>query len=650
MSDRRLLALRVLGAVLLIVLAVQLVRLQLYTDVPAGAALSAEERANVRGEYVRSIPIEPLRGQITDRSGSVLARNVATFSLSIVPGDLPGDPVERLAALRAIERIGLVPREAIEEALAQPLARIDPLAPILLREGFDREEAIALRTALADAPGALVRSAPRRVYGGDDLVAHLIGYVGPIIAEQADAYLEAGYRLDAQVGRAGVELTYEAELRGEDGERLVVADPVGREVRSLGAHRAQGGANLVLSIDLRLQRAAIAALTHGIEQGFAYAVEEEQRNPEDLARSGAAVLMDVRSGELLALATAPSYDVNAFAWHTGGTQIGELLDDPDRPLVHRAYMEAPAPGSIFKPFVGAAALQEAIATPQTTIFSSGALTIRSIYDPEVVYTYRDWAPHGALDFYGGIARSSDVYYYYLAGGYDQDGEDFEGLGIERVATYARAFGFGAQTGLDLPGESAGLVPDAEWKEAVIGEPWVLGDSYNIGIGQGYLEITPLQMAVATAALANGGELLAPRLAYGLRSSAGLVPFEREVVATVPIDDGHLHTVREAMRIAADTGGTAWRGEPAGMEIGGKTGTAEFGSRNAEGLLASHGWYIGFAPYDDPEVAIVVYLEYGVGATHAGPVAREILSAYFGMDPSPEDEWLPGEARVERVSP
>ncbi len=650
MNDQRLRAMQALGALLMIVLAVQLVRLQLYAGIPEPDAARPADPGSVSGEFVRSIPVEPLRGLITDRSGFILARNVATFSLALVPGDLPAEPAERLAALRAIERIGLVPRPAIEEALAQPLAEIDPLAPLTLREGFSREEAIALRAALADVPAARVRTAPRRTYGGDDLLAHMVGYVGPITAEQADAYLDAGYRLDALVGRAGVELSYETELRGSDGERLVIADPVGRELRSLGADPAHGGADLILSIDLRMQRAAIAALAKGIEAGVAHAIEVEQRDPEQLARSGAAVLMDVRSGELLALATYPSYDVNAFSWHARGSDIGALLNDPTRPLVHRAYMEAPAPGSIFKPFVGAAALQEGVATPETTIFSSGSLTIRSIYDPEVVYTYRDWAPHGALDFYRGLTRSSDIYYYYLAGGYDQDGETFEGLGVERVAAYARAFGFGSPTGVDLPGESAGLVPDAAWKEEAIGEPWVLGDSYNMGIGQGYLEITPLQMAVATAALANGGELLVPRIAHALRTHDGVAPIAREVSGVLPIDARHLDVVREALRLAADTGGTAWRGEPADIEIGGKTGTAEFGARNAEGLLASHGWYIGFAPYDDPQVAIVVYLEYGVGATHAGPVAREILTAYFGMDDLPEQEWYWSQATVGRLQP
>ena len=638
MNHQRLLALQAVGALLLLVLAVQLVRLQLYGEPPALAASRDAPPGAVSGEFVRSIPVEPLRGLITDRRGAVLAHNVATFSLALVPGDLPADPAERLVALRAIERIGLVPRPVIEDALTQPLAEIDPLAPLTLREGFDREEAIALRAALADVPAARVRTAPRRVYGGGDLLAHMIGYVGPITAEQADAYLDAGYRLDALVGRAGVELSYESELRGEDGQRMVIADPVGRELRSLGADPARGGVDLVLSIDSELQRAATAALAKGIEQGIDYAVNVENRDPEELARSGAAVLLDVRSGELLALATYPSYDVSAFAWHNRGEDIGALLSDPTRPLVHRAYMEAPAPGSIFKPFVGAAALQEGVATPATRIFSSGALEIRSIYDPEVIYTFRDWAPHGSLDFYTGLTRSSDIYYYYLAGGYDQDGEVFEGLGVERVAEYARAFGFGAPTGLDLPGEAPGLVPDASWKEEVIGEPWVLGDSYNMGIGQGFLEVTPLQMAVATAALANGGELLVPRIASAMRTLEGVTPIERRVAGTVPIDAGHLEVVREALRRAADDGGTAWRGEPADVEIGGKTGTAEFGRTNAEGLLASHGWYIGFAPYDDPQVAIVVYLEYGVGATHAGPVAKEILTAYFGMDVSPEDEW------------
>ena len=298
--------------------------------------------------------------------------------------------------------------------------------------------------------------------------------------------------------------------------------------------------------------------------------------------------------------------------------MAELLRDETRPLVHRAYQEMRSPGSIFKPFVGAAALEEGVATPSTRITSTGAITVRSVFDPSVTYTFRDWAAHGTLDFYGGLIRSSDVYYYYLSGGYAAGGQQlFEGLGVERIARYVRGFGLGAPTGLDLPGEAGGLVPDIAWKEEAVGEPWVLGDTYTLGIGQGYLTVTPLQMAVATAALANGGEVLVPRVVRGLGSGHELRLTAREVAGELPIAAEHLEVVREALRRTADPGGTATLGEPAGLTIAGKTGTAEFGPAHPDGGFDSHGWFLAFAPYEEPEIAVVVYLEHGGGRRARG---------------------------------
>jgi penicillin-binding protein 2 len=279
--------------------------------------------------------------------------------------------------------------------------------------------------------------------------------------------------------------------------------------------------------------------------------------------------------------------------------------------------------------VALAALQEGIATTQTRITSSGAITIPNQYNPIIQYVFRDWAAHGTLDFNGGIARSSDVYFYYLAGGYR---DDFEGLGSDRVAKYARAFGLGRPTGLDLGGEADGLVPDAAWKQKTFGEDWLLGDTYTFGIGQGYLTATPLQMAVATAALANGGEVLVPRVVAATRGKDGLVTTPRLTSGRLPAEPRHIAAVREAMRVATSAGGTATEGKPANIESGGKTGTAEFGTMLPDGSYDAHGWYIGFAPFDKPEVAVAVYLEHGVGATHAGPVARAILEAYFALPP------------------
>jgi penicillin-binding protein 2 len=506
----------------------------------------------------------------------------------------------------------------------------DPFAPVTIAEHLNTVAAIEARAALTGLAGVRVDAHPVRVYESGDLMPQILGYIGPLEPDEVDRYTSAGYQLDARVGRSGVELTYESVLRGEPGKQLISAHPSGREVARLGSVTPRAGTDLVLSLDLRLQTAVRDALAEGIRSALPPSGLDASGNPA--VQAGAAVVMDVRTGELLALVSLPSYDVNVFTGTPDATALEALLNDPLKPLLHRGYMEVHAPGSIFKPLVGAAALQEGIATPATQITSNGAITIRDIYNPGTLYVFRDWAAHGTLDFYGGIARSSDVYFYYLAGGYDQDGTSFEGLGADRVSSYARAFGLGSATGLDLPGEADGLVPDAKWKEETIEEPWVLGDTYTYGIGQGYLTATPVQMAVAAAAIANGGDVLEPRVVHGFRGDTSVEVPPGSVRSHVPVDSRHLETVREEMRIAASPGGTAFEGKPDGVVIGGKTGTAEFGAQRPDGSYDSHGWYMGFAPYDNPEIAIVVYIEHGVGQTYAGPVAKRIFEAYFDLPP------------------
>lgn len=622
MNDGRLWTLQLVVAVALVALSVQLVRMHLVElpVPPQGSdALS-----------VRDIPIDAPRGLVLDRDGEVLARNVPLFTVAIVPGELPADASGRRTALLAVERHTGVPLRTLERVISTGLATIDPLVPVEVHSGFGHQDAIMLRASLSAVPGVLVQTRAMRLYGGGDLLGHILGHVGPIPAESAEEYLGDGYRLDERVGQSGVEAVYESQLRGQLGRRIVLADPTGREVEHLTEVAAVAGADLVLSIDLDLQRATAAALEQGLDIGLEAALSRPVRHDQPLDRVGAAVVIDVRTGELLALVSSPSYDANAFSGLDPDIDTVALLTNEGRPLVHRAYQEVRSPGSIFKPLIGAAALQEGVATPSTRIRSTGALTVRSIYDPSVTYTFRDWTAHGVLDFYGGLIRSSDVYYYYLSGGYDApDGTSFEGLGVERIARYVRQFGLGAPTGLDLPGEAGGLVPDSAWKESTVGEPWVLGDTYTFGIGQGYLTVTPLQMAVAAAAIANGGEVLVPRVARGFRVGDDVELLPRQVAGVLPIDAEHLDVVREALKRTADHPlGTARRGEPEGITIAGKTGTAEFGPRHPDAEFDTHGWFIAFAPYEDPEVAVAVYLKHGSGALHAAPVAHDIFEAYF----------------------
>jgi len=613
--------LQAIALTVLLLLAAQLVRMQVID--------AREYRLAASTERLRAVPVEAPRGLIYDRDGVLVGRNAPRFAVSVVPADLPTEPEARRDALLRLERTLGVPYTAIERAVEAGAMSVDPFAPLTLLGGVQSEQAISLRAALAPISGVHVEAAPAREYRGGTLLAHILGYVGAIDSDDSEVYLERGYPLNAQVGRTGIELSYEAQLRGTPGRALYVSDPAGRVLDTLGEVPPIPGADVILSIDLDLQRATSEALAAGIAAGFADPVSNSPGKTEPPTAAGAAVLMDVRSGELLSLVSLPSFDANLFSTGASPDELARVFEDRNRPLVDRTYMEVKSPGSIFKPLVAAAALQEGVVTPHTQITSTGSISIQDEYNPDVRYIFRDWAAHGTLDLYRGIARSSDVYFYYLAGGYRQGGQQlFEGLGIERLAQYTRAAGFGRSTGIDLAGEADGLVPDPDWKEEQFGEPWVLGDTYTNGIGQGYLTVTPLQMTVLAAAIANGGELLQPRIVSALRNATGVTPTERVVNGELPIDDANLEVIREAMRITADPGGTALGGEPDGITIGGKTGTAEFGQIRPDGSFDTHGWFMGFAPYEDPEVAVIVYLEHGVGSTHAAPVARRVLEAYF----------------------
>jgi penicillin-binding protein 2 len=345
--------------------------------------------------------------------------------------------------------------------------------------------------------------------------------------------------------------------------------------------------------------------------------------------NAAAVVMDVRTGEILAMVSLPTYDNNIFSETLGEEELDALLSEPGKPLVNHAIAEMYPPGSSFKPITGLAALQEGVATPSTTIVSHGYITVPNQYDPSIVYVFHDWAALGSLDFYGGISWSSDVYFYYLAGGKQDEG--FRGLGEERLARYARSFGLGEPTGVGLPGESAGLVPDARWKERTVNEMWYVGDTYNFGIGQGYLAVTPLQLLDAVVAIANGGELLRPRLVKEIRDFHDHVvaTFGKEVRRLLPVDQEYLAVVREAMRQSVSTG-VAQSGQVPGLAVAGKTGTAEFGTPGEGEGYETHGWFVGFAPYEDPEIAVVVFVQRGGGGQNAAPAAARIFDYYFNQ--------------------
>jgi penicillin-binding protein 2 len=604
--QRRFLLLKALIVVLFGVLVLQLARMQ----------ITEHDAYDARAEFnrLRTIPVLPARGLIYDRNGEQLVQNLPIFSAAVVPADVPEERF--LAVVAGLSDLTGVPPQEIATKIVEAQESNDPFTPVVVKPNLDDETAFRLRERQPNLPGVQVLVESIRYFPEGPLTSHLLGYVGRIDAEEYAELRDDGYQLNDRLGKAGVELTYEAVLRGAPGYRQVEIDAAGQEINTIRSVPPRPAGNLVLALDLDLQRR----------------VAEFLQNAQGNSRNAVAIVMDVRSGEVLAMVSLPAYDNNILTDPVDQDALPGLLDDPAKPMVNHAIAEVHPPGSTFKQVTGSAALQEGVATADTTITSYGYITVRDKYNPNKVWVMRDWAALGTLNFYRGLAMSSDVYFYYLSGGYYQNGQQvFRGLGAERLARYAREYGLGALTGIDLPGEAAGLVPDPAWKEEAIGEVWTLGDTYNFGIGQGYLTLTPLQLLRVAAAIANGGDVLVPHVVREIVNEEGnvLQRVEREVAHKLNISDANLAIMREALRQAA-VYGPARTGASSQVTIAAKTGTAEFGQQLADGSYAtSHAWYTAYAPFDDPEIAVVVFLEKGIGATHAGPVAKQIFDYYFG---------------------
>lgn len=627
---RTLTRMRVVIIVLFGLLTAQLFHMQILR----GSAYDERARSN----HISTTIVLPERGLIYARDGTLLVQNEPTFAAAVIPANI--DPDDDVALAAELERLLNVPAATVKRIINDGREGASGYDPLTIKPDIDRETALMLSQMSSSTPGVTVVIGSRRRYTEGSLLGHITGYVGPIDAEEYGGLRDQGYGLQDVLGQAGVEAQYEGLLRGDAGFVQSEVDSAGNEIRRLDDESPTPARGIVLSIDLDLQREVTRLL-------------QKHRGE---SKNMVAIVQNVRTGEILAMVSLPTYDANVFNEKDNDDEIRALLDDPGNPLLDHTIAATYPPGSTFKQVTGLAALQEGVATPDTTIESKGYLEVLNDQNEFVRY-FPDWSALGVLDFYGGVAMSSDVYFYYLAGGYRPAG--FQGLGEERLAQYARAFGLGRPTGIDLPGEEAGIVPDAAWKEKVVGEPWVLGDTYNFGIGQGYLTTTPLQMLNLTTAIANGGELLRPHVVTQIVDDKGrvVVPSARQTLGRLPISAENLRIMQTAMR-AAITRGTATPASVPGIAVAGKTGTAEFGVQLADGTYATtHGWFTGYAPFDNPEIAIVTFVEHGGGNQNAAPLARDILDYYFNRganDATPAGDKpvpsRPADASVERRPP
>lgn len=552
-----------------------------------------------KGNSIRSIVIKAPRGRIFDRNGVPLVNNIPSIDAVIIPAYVPKDEAKRNEIVEEIATTLKIDSADILKILENN-ATSKSLNPVLLKEGITQDEALILVEKGEDLPGVSIEKTAIRDYADGPIFSHVLGYEGKISEKELDN--NQGYLMTDYIGKQGIEKSYEKYLRGVPGADQVEVDSMGNTKREVGIINPKPGSDLIMSIDDGLQKKLYDSINAVLEKTG--------------TTTASAVAINPKNGEVLAMVNVPSFDNNLFANKISNAQYSALANDPNKPLFDRAISGEYPPGSTVKPAISVAALSEGVITPSTIIDGlGGTLRLGS-------YSFGDWKAHGPSDVRTAIAQSNDIFFYTVGGGYG----NISGLGMDRMKKWYNLFGFGSPTGIDIGGESSGLIPDPQWKLDNIKEKWSVGNSYHSAIGQGYVTATPLQLANYTASIANGGTLYKPHLVSKIKKSDGTITnVEPEVIRSNFVAPDVLNVVREGMRQTV-LAGTAQPLKDMPIAIAGKTGTAQFGI----GASQQHGWFISFAPYDDPQIAMAVLVEGGgEGFTSALPVTKETYQWYFG---------------------
>lgn len=569
--------------------------------------------AAARANITKTVVLPPTRGVIRDARGRVIASNRPRYEVYVTPQLVRPQDVELFSQLMGFDE---EQRRAFEERLAAvpPRRRTHQ---IMMFADISRDQVASLETYHDELPGIDVISRPVRHYTYGSLGAHAIGYLNEVSAEDIEKHLGQGFRPGQRIGRSGIEQSLESILRGQPGYRRTIVDARGRRLENVEDWvgtlpedvRPSPGRDVVLTLDMELMRS--------IHRAF-------RGHP-----SGAAVVVDVHTGKIRALYSKPSYDLNERSGRLPADKYQEMVENPFRPLIDKTIYESYFPGSTFKPFTSFAALQDGQIDPATRVTCKGSYMIGR-------QRMGCTSAHGDVDARTALIRSCNVYFYKMA----------ELIGLERIDRVAREFGLGARTGIGINSESAGFLATREWYEKTFGR-FRVGYTLNTAIGQGNTRVTLLQLALAYAAIANGGTLYAPQLVERIESPDGQAIEEPtpQITRQIEIREDLIKLVHEAMRgVVNREGGTAYDARiPGGVVVAGKTGTAEvITSRDYRERLAgeserlrwyltrSHGWFGGFAPADDPEVAIIVLVEHGgSGGKTAAPIATQVLEEYLG---------------------
>jgi penicillin-binding protein 2 len=555
-------------------------------------------REMAENNHMRRLPLPAPRGVLFDRHGTILVENQSMHNIALLREQTRDidKTLHILATATGVDEAAL--HETVNRKRREPSYR-----PIVLIENASLEQLVAFMARQWELPGIISQQVPTRKYPPRALGAHLFGYVGEVTESQLTRPEYQGVESGAVVGQAGIEQAFNQYLMGADGDRFVVVNSVGRELETVGRKQPVEGRRLQLTIDADLQKAA--------EDGFHF-----------FGYNGAAVVMDPRSGEVLSLVSLPAYDPNRFAVGIDRATWSALNTDKLRPLQNRALQGRYSPGSTFKIVVATAALEEGIATPDFRVSCPGGATFFGRY-----FQCHLKGGHGSVDMRHAIEKSCNVYFYTLG----------NMLGIDRIAKWATALGLGDKTGIDIPNEIQSIMPSTEWKRTRFGEKWYAGETISVAIGQGAVATTPLSLATMMMTVANGGTRFTPHVLKAVDEGQGQgwkpVP-PPPPQSTVKMKKSTVSALHDGLWMVVNAAGTGGRGKIEGRDVSGKTGTAQVisltGARAARGKMdvRDHGWFVFFAPRDNPVLAGVVFAEHSEHGYLAAPIAKHVIETYY----------------------
>ncbi len=549
--------------------------------------------------HIRKLPLPAPRGVLFDRNGQILVENQNSFNIALVreqTRDLE-QTLHIVAAATGADEAGL--RETVNRRRREPSYR-----PIVLIENASPEQVIAVRARQWELPGVIGQEVPTRRYPTSEMAAHLFGYVGEVTEAQLTRPEYEGVESGSVVGQAGVEQAFNRILMGKDGDKYVVVNSTGREISEVPEESRTPieGRRVQLTIDADVQRA--------VEEGF-----------HENGYNGAAVLLDPNNGEVLSLVSLPAYDPNRFALGIDRATWASLNNDKLKPMQNRALQGRYSPGSTFKIAVATAALQEGI-SPDFKVHCTGGATFYGRY-------FQCWKKggHGTVDLRRAIEQSCNVYFYTLG----------NMLGVDKIHKWATALGLGEKEGIDLPNELQGLVPSSEWKKAKTGEKWYAGETISVAIGQGQVSITPLSSAVMAMTVANGGTRYTPHVLKAVDEGKGWTPVPAPAPkAVLNLKPETIKAVHDGLFLVVNGAGTGGRARIVGKDVSGKTGTAQVislsGAKAVRGKsdfdVRDHGWFVFFAPRDNPQIAGVIFAEHAEHGANAAPIAKFAMETFF----------------------